>query len=201
GLRELGIEVVAKLPAHQARTSETERAIQTAARLLALDPLQEAVHRTLMRLYARQGRRATALRQYQMCVELLQRELRAEPEAETKQLYQELLQERSVARSQTVAARASDERPARPAGRVRRLSLPHQGIPLIGREAELAQLQALARRAAEGTGQIAIVVGEAGIGKTRLLAEVAIEAFERRSAVLLGRAFESEQLLAFGPWV
>jgi DNA-binding SARP family transcriptional activator len=199
-LRELAIEALAKLLAHRARTSETERAIETAARLLALDPLQEAVHRTLMRLYARQGRRATALRQYQMCVDLLQRELRAEPEVETKQLYQELLQERSGAR-QTVAAPVSDEGPARPAVSMGRLSLPHQGIPLIGRDAELAQLQALARRAADGAGQVAIVLGEAGIGKTRLLGEIAIEAFDAGHAVLLGRAFESEQLLAFGPWV
>src|SRR5262249_20404369 len=144
---------------------------------------------------------ATALRQYQMCVDLLQRELRAEPEAETKQLYQELLQERSGAPSQTVAAPASGEGPARPAFSVGRLSLPHQGIPLIGREAELAELQALARRAADGAGQVAIVLGEAGIGKTRLLGEIAIEAFDAGHAVLLGRAFESEQLLAFGPWV
>jgi tetratricopeptide (TPR) repeat protein len=46
-----------------------------------------------------------------------------------------------------------------------------------------------------------MVLGEAGIGKTRLLAEVAAEALDRGSEVLLGRAFESEQLLAFGPWV
>lgn len=46
-----------------------------------------------------------------------------------------------------------------------------------------------------------IVLGEAGIGKTRLLAELAREALGRGIDVLLGRAFESEQLLAFGPWV
>ena len=46
-----------------------------------------------MRLYARQGRRGEALRQYQVCVSVLQRELRAEPEAETKHLYRELLQQ------------------------------------------------------------------------------------------------------------
>ena len=200
-LRELAIEALAKLLGHQARTSETERGIQTAARLLVLDPLQEAVHRTLMRLYARQGRRATALRQYQMCVDLLQRELRTEPEAETKQLYQELLQQQLGARGQAVVAPTPDLPHARPAVGGERLSLPMPGTPLIGRDTELERLRALLQRAEEGSGQVAIVLGEAGIGKSRLLTEVASEAFEKGCAVLRGRAFESEQLLAFGPWV
>jgi hypothetical protein len=90
-LRELALEALARLLAHQTKTGGTERAIQTAVRLLALDPLQEAVHRTLMRLYTRQGRRGSALKQYQVCVGVLQRELGAEPEAETRGLYQELV--------------------------------------------------------------------------------------------------------------
>jgi len=200
-LRELAIEGLAKLLAHQARTSATEQGIQTAVRLLALDPLQEVVHRTLMRLYARQGRRTAALRQYQMCVDVLQRELRTEPEAETKQLYQELLQQRREARTE----RDADPRPARPqvgvAGGGRQLELPVQVTPLIGRDSELERLRDLARQAEGGQGRIVVVLGEAGIGKTRLVAEVAAEALERGSDVLLGRAFESEQLLAFGPWV
>src|SRR5262245_41398267 len=60
-LREMALEALARLLAHQTKAANTERAIQTAVRLLGLDPLQEAVHRTLMRLYARQGRRGAAL--------------------------------------------------------------------------------------------------------------------------------------------
>ena len=56
-LREMALEVLARLLAHQTKTAATEGAIHTAVRLLGLDPLQEPVHRTLMRLYARQGRR------------------------------------------------------------------------------------------------------------------------------------------------
>lgn len=95
-LRELAIEALAKLLAHQSKAGATERAIQTALKLLALDPLQEPVHRTLMRLYARQGRRAAALKQYQLCAGILRRELGVEPEPETKQLYQELRQQRPL---------------------------------------------------------------------------------------------------------
>src|SRR5215831_2261913 len=108
-LRELVLEALAQLLAHQSKSEPTEPAIQTAIRLLSLDPLQEAVHRALMRLYARQGRRAAALRQYQICVDLLQRELGAEPETETKQLYQEILQRRPT---ETVRLPSSAAAPA-----------------------------------------------------------------------------------------
>ena len=68
----------------------TEAAVRTARRLLALDPLQEAVHRLLMRLHAQAGRREAAIRQYEVCVGMLRRELRLEPEPETRQLYEKI---------------------------------------------------------------------------------------------------------------
>src|SRR5262245_28394560 len=46
-----------------------------------------------------------------------------------------------------------------------------------------------------------IIVGEAGVGKTRLLAELAAEVNAVGGRVLLGRCHESEQILPFGPWV
>src|SRR5262249_11420980 len=90
-LHEIALEAFAKLLAHQMKLDATEPAIQPALRLLSLDPLQEVTHRAVMRLYARQGRRAAALRQYQLCVDVLQRELGVEPEEATKQVYRELL--------------------------------------------------------------------------------------------------------------
>ena len=45
-------------------------------------------------------------------------------------------------------------------------------IPMVGRVQELSILRELAQRAIEGRGQIVAVTGEAGIGKTRLLAEL-----------------------------
>ena len=67
-LRERAIEALARLCGHQRRVGAVEAAVDTALRLLALDPLQESIHRTLMRLYADLGRRGAALRQYQACV-------------------------------------------------------------------------------------------------------------------------------------
>lgn len=199
-LQVLAIEGLGRLLAHQARTKAIEQAIATAVRLLGLDPLQETVHRTLMRLYARQGRHATALRQFQMCVDVLQRELRTEPEMETRQLYRELLQQRRRGRGDREgSSQRSQLWPTASASGERR-ELPLHGAQLIGREAELERLRDVARNAEEGAGRVAIVLGEAGIGKSRLLNEIASEAAARGSIVMLGCAFESEQLLAFGPW-
>lgn len=90
-LRELALETMARLLAQQRRAGATSQALRTALRLSALDPLQESVHRTLMRLYSELGRRGAALQQYQVCVETLQAELGIDPEEETRQLYQGLL--------------------------------------------------------------------------------------------------------------
>src|SRR5262249_9598232 len=74
-LRELAIEVLAKLLGHHRRAGDIESALHTALRLLTLDPLLEAAHRTVMRLYAEHGRRADALKQYQLCKDALARHL------------------------------------------------------------------------------------------------------------------------------
>ena len=93
-VRELALDALARLLRHQNSLEATDAAIQTARRLLALDPLQEAVHRMLMRLHVRSGRREAALRQYEVCVGLLRRELQLEPEPETRQLREEILRTR-----------------------------------------------------------------------------------------------------------
>src|SRR5947207_1881767 len=90
-LRARAVGVITRLLEHQVQRGPVDVAIETALRLLAMDPTQETVHRALMKLYARSDRRATALRQYQECVEVLQRELGVEPEPATRQLYREIL--------------------------------------------------------------------------------------------------------------
>jgi DNA-binding SARP family transcriptional activator len=85
-LRDLAIEVLARLFRHHSSNAAPDSAIQTARRLLTLDPLQETVHRALMRLLARSGRREAALQQYDVCAALLKRELRLDPDIETTKL-------------------------------------------------------------------------------------------------------------------
>ena len=196
-LREQASDGLARLLAHQRKAEQLEAAIRTASQLLALDPLQEPVHRTLMRLHAQLGQRGAALRQYQHCVSALRSELGVEPEAETRQLYQEILQQRAAARVLSTGAA--------PAGRPPRVpKVPETRpaeTPLIGREAETAQLRDALDRASGERGSLLAIVGEAGMGKSRLVEELIAYAKRRDARVLLGRAYESDQILLFGPVV
>jgi TolB-like protein/Tfp pilus assembly protein PilF len=95
-LRRLASDALTKLIAHCDEVGDTERCVETAARLLTLDPLREAAHRILMRAYAAQGRQASALKQFEACRDILRRELGVEPEPETIALYRELRQQRAA---------------------------------------------------------------------------------------------------------
>ncbi len=78
-LAELALGALGALLDHLTGAGETERAVAVARRLLALDTLREPVHRALMRLYAGQGDRTLALKQYQACREVLAHELDVAP--------------------------------------------------------------------------------------------------------------------------
>jgi TolB-like protein/Flp pilus assembly protein TadD len=99
-----------------ANAERGDKAIQVAQRLLQLDPLREASHRLLMRLYAGAGQRAEALRQYQQCRDLLHHELKASPQAETERLHREILDEPAAPGGADATtgedARAVDGRPS-----------------------------------------------------------------------------------------
>src|SRR2546422_9730609 len=111
-LHELAIQGLGRLLTHQQKAGAAEPAVQTGLRLLALDPLQEPVQRAVMRLYARLGRREAALRQYQLCVDALKRELSTQPEAETTQLYQQILKTRPVHPHRAEASSPASVKPA-----------------------------------------------------------------------------------------
>src|SRR5262245_4952105 len=195
-LRERALEALARLLAHHRSAGDLDAAVRTALQLAALDPLQESVHRTLMRLYVDLGRRGAALRQYQHCVAVLRRELGVEPEHKTQQLYQLVLRARPATSPEPrmpAAASAAGEAQVRSA-------LPAADAPLIGREAEMVQVQVLLEDARRGRGGVVAIEGEAGIGKSRLLAELASAGWRSGFRVLLGRCHESEQILPFGPW-
>ena len=80
------------LLAAQIRAGWWDDADETAGRLLALDPSQEVVHRTLIRLQLEQGRVDSALRRYHEYAEILRRDYNREPSEETKALYREIVE-------------------------------------------------------------------------------------------------------------
>ncbi len=193
-LRELALEALGKLLGQQAGAGRVEEAIRTAGRLLALEPAEESVHRTLMRLYARHGRRRGALRQYELCRAALKRELGVEPEPVTRRLYQELLQA-SVSPQVEARSMLSPQAAA---------ELPAVRVPeamLVGRQSELVRLGECRAQAWAGRGRIATILGETGMGKTLLVEVVMEDALAHGGRVLVGRSYESTQVLPFGPWV
>lgn len=79
--------------------------------------------------------------------------------------------------------------------------LVHGELPLVGRERELATLTAMLAEAARGHGAVALVAGEPGIGKTRLVEELVAQAAEQGARPLWGRCYEGEGVPAFWPWL
>ncbi len=185
--RELGA-ALGRLVRALAERGEHGGAIRHAQRWLALDPLHEPAHRELIRLYALNGDRAAALAQYRDCVRTLSQELGVPPVDETAALFEQ------VSKGTLVA-------PARkpPAAVPRAVSRPTE-LPLVGRSAELAALVA-AHAAAAPDGRLAVLEGEAGIGKTRLARELMAEVEGRGGLVLAARCHEDEAGLPYGPVV
>jgi DNA-binding CsgD family transcriptional regulator len=70
---------------------------------------------------------------------------------------------------------------------------------LIGRVAELDAVDRLLARAAGGHGQVALIAGEAGVGKSRLAAEARRRAAQQGFAILQGRCFEPDRALPYAP--
>lgn len=154
---------------HSARGSQ-DSALLHARRWLSLDPLHEPAHRLLMELYARDGQRSAALRQYQECARILEVELGLGPSPETTALYEEI-RTRPAAEPGPPPALVPETRDARPA----RHNLPAQPTPFVGRRGEMAEIQDLLN---DPGCRLLTLLGPGGIGKTRLALQVAAELAE-----------------------
>jgi DNA-binding SARP family transcriptional activator len=108
-LHRVALRAHAQLVELQSKRGALDEAIGTAQQSLRLDVLQEPMHRTLMRLYLQSGDVVEALQQYESCAKVLKRELRIEPDAETKALQREILQLRAR-RGERTPAPADDRK-------------------------------------------------------------------------------------------
>jgi DNA-binding SARP family transcriptional activator len=90
-LRLLYLDTLGRVLRHHLDSDDLEAALACGQRILEMDPLREEIHRELIRLHLRGGHRAHALRQYQICRDLLARELGIEPMEETQALYDEIV--------------------------------------------------------------------------------------------------------------
>ena len=181
------------------QTGDLDNATTAARRWLSLDPLHEPAHAMLMRLYAWTGQRSAALQQYRECVRILQRELGVPPLSQTSAL-DEAIRSGRLARptrtapsgSGTALAVTSPERPV--------AAPPHPSavrLPMVGREQEVELLDRMRTEVGGGGGRLVVLSGEAGIGKSRLVAEVAGN-IRPQGPVVVARCHEGEAGLAFG---
>lgn len=157
-----------ELASYYRKIQDYAKAIGLLTLLLANDRADEVIHRELMQLYALAGQRHNALRQYQACVEALASELDVSPEPETTALYSQILKGELIP--------ALGERGV-PITSVDLLLRPEKPQPLfVGRELELNLLQSHLQEVMAGNGHTLFITGEAGQGKTSLLAELAYRA-------------------------
>ena len=190
--------VLDKLAAANLAAGDLPGAIAAASRRLDLDPLDEAGHVRLMDLYARSGDRAAALRQYRLCVAILDRELGVAPLASTSQRYEAIRDADEPAEAPD--APAPGPGPSRTTSTTGASAHPPASI-LVGRDEALDQLLAACPPDTAGPGRIAAIIGEAGIGKTRLAEAVVEQIRARGGTVLAARAHVGERTIAYGPIV
>jgi DNA-binding SARP family transcriptional activator len=177
-LRESALRALGTLLTRHLEGDDTEGALATARRLLALDPLDERTHGAAMRLHLRRGQPAAALRQYETCAAVLRRQLGTRPGPEIQALLHEIRR-----RGPAAAPPRAPE------------------TTLVGRTAEIARLRDVLTAARGGSGQVVAILGEAGIGKSRLVEEIAAETRREHGRVAVGRCYQSQQIRPLGPWV
>ncbi len=72
---------------------------------------------------------------------------------------------------------------------------------IVGRDAERQRLASCLKQALDGCGRLVLVSGEAGIGKTTLVRDLARDAAERRALVLSGHCYDLSTTPPYGPWL
>jgi DNA-binding SARP family transcriptional activator len=147
--RSFALAQIAQRLESEGRVAE---ALRHAERLVADEPALESAHRRVMQLHKQRGDHAAAVAAYNRLCAALTREVDATPEAQTRALLREIEVSAGSPPQRRVGQRLTVLRPPR----------------LVGRDLEWAAIEsALAAK------NNVLVSGEAGIGKTRLLADFA----------------------------
>ena len=189
-------DVLDRLVVGLAAAGDVSAAAAAAGRRVDLDPLDEGAHVRRMELLAATGDRAAALRQYRACVAILDRELGVPPLPETTARYEAIRDAPIDDGVVWPAIRIGEAAPPAPPTSV----APVETLPLVGRDAALALIEA-ARVGASPDGRVAVVLGESGIGKTRLVETAVERARASGAATLSTRAYAVERRIAYGPIV
>jgi DNA-binding SARP family transcriptional activator/tetratricopeptide (TPR) repeat protein len=181
--RLLAAELARRLAADAEHRGQLTEAITWTRRALARDRLDEATHRLLIARLAEAGEPAQALVAFERCRTVFRAEFGTVPSDETRALARAV---RADAMTQ-LPPRARADPPVRPP----------TGM-LVGRDAQLAELRRAWQRASAGDAIVAVVTGAAGIGKSRLVDELAVAT--DRALVCRGTCAEIDGSPPFAPW-
>jgi DNA-binding SARP family transcriptional activator len=165
------------------------------ARALAVtDPLSEAGHAAVVRLLSRVGRNRDALSHYERACRIFETELGAAPSDELEDARRALqsVPDTRVAIEPITPAPDTPPESARP-----RSGESH----LVGRDAEHVLIgRIVATTAKRLASDVVLVTGEAGIGKSHLLACIAERMISAGGCAWSARGFEPEAIRPYGIW-
>jgi len=182
-LKHLRLEVLLQLAQLLEQREELVDAIETLRQILEIDRAHEEAHGRLMVLLARTGRRQLALREYMQLQSALEEELGAEPDPAIQKLFRDIQANRLPSTS------SGHSLPVQvPTSSMREIPQP----VVIGREQEVAELCKHLNALEEGVGNLVILQGETGTGKTYLLAQIAQYAARKGIMTLAGSGADGE---------
>lgn len=174
-LHALAVEVARQALRRSEADGEHAAALGFARRLGALEPLSEEAGRAQVRLLARLGRRPQALRHYAELAGRLERELGVEPGEAARALRKAILEGQEL-----------------PAPEGVRPGPPGPLVPFVGRERAWRELSRVWGEVRRGAARSTVVLGNRGMGKTRLVRWFLHDAFSGGAGtVLLARCPES----------
>jgi predicted ATPase/DNA-binding SARP family transcriptional activator len=160
-LRETYLTLLIELASLSEVGGDVAGAIAALKSALDNDRSREPVHRELMRLYALSGDRQQALRQYQRLEESLHKELDAGPDAQSRELREQIASGFHASAEPFTKVSISTSVP------LVRNNLPAQPTSFVGRAREIAEVTQLL-----SSTRLLTLIGPGGVGKTRLALEI-----------------------------
>jgi DNA-binding SARP family transcriptional activator len=221
GLRHSWIGIMIELIDLRIARDDTSGAIELLNRLLAADQTNEAAAQRLMCLLAQKGRRGEAMQVYKRLSMVLEQAYHIEPLPETQSIYEAVRQGiDKLTGKHKIQFSGPMRRPEVGDTPLIQIGRPQQN-PLVGRKQELEALYNMLTKTerdakfrlptqkrafympvdSQRTPQSVLIMGDVGIGKTRMAEEMAREAKRRGWSVAWSRIYTQEGIIPFRLWV
>jgi DNA-binding SARP family transcriptional activator len=194
-LAELRLRVLVELAEALEVQGFYNRAAERLQDVIRQDPTRESVHRRLMRLYTQMEAQDQAVRQFRLCEQALRRDLGLTPQRETVLLYEELV----------ANGRPGKRPPPKRAERASTAALPTavqpaMEPPFVGRDGLLEALSGAVVGMPQSGESLIVLTGERGVGKTRILEELAERSRRAGARILWGGSGARAGHFSCGPF-